>query len=57
MAKLIILGSSNAIASSDSENTHMVLVGEEHVVMIDCVNSPIRRLGEAGVDFNHPIIG
>jgi ribonuclease Z len=51
MAKLIILGSSNAISSIDNENTHMVLVGEERVVMIDCVNSPIRRLGQAGVDF------
>lgn len=51
MAKLIILGSSNALSSVESENTHMVLVGEEHVVMVDCVNSPIHRLGQAGVDF------
>ena len=51
MSKLIILGSSNAISSKDSENTHMVLVGEEHIVMVDCVNNPIHRLGQAGVDF------
>ncbi len=51
MAKLIILGSSNAISSKDSENTHMVLVGEERIVMIDCVNNPIHRLEQAGVDF------
>lgn len=51
MAKLIILGSSNAISSKDSENTHMVLVGEERIVMVDCVNNPIHRLGQAGVDF------
>ena len=51
MAKLIILGSSNALSSKDSENTHMVLVGEERIVMVDCVNSPIRRLEQAGVDF------
>jgi ribonuclease Z len=51
MAKLIILGSSNAISSKDSENTHMVLVGKERIVMIDCVNNPIHRLGKAGVDF------
>lgn len=51
MAKLIILGSSNALSSMESENTHMVLVGEERIVMVDCVNSPIHRLGQAGVDF------
>jgi len=51
MPKLTILGSSNAIASKDSENTHMVLVGEERIVMVDCVNNPIRRLEQAGVDF------
>jgi ribonuclease Z len=51
MAKLIILGSSNAISSKDSENTHMVLVGEERVVMVDCVNNPIHRLEQAGVNF------
>ena len=51
MPKLIILGSSNAIASKDSENTHMVLVGAERIVMVDCVNNPIRRLEQANVDF------
>ena len=51
MAKLIILGSSNALSSKDSENTHMVLVGEERIVMVDCVNNPIHRLEQAGVDF------
>jgi ribonuclease Z len=51
MAKLIILGSSNALSSKDSENTHMILVGEERIVMVDCVNSPIHRLEQAGVDF------
>jgi len=50
MAKLIILGSSNAVSSEGSENTHMVLVGEERIVMIDCVNNPIHRLAKAGVD-------
>ena len=51
MAKLIILGSSNALSSKDNENTHMVLVGKKHIVLIDCVNNPILRLGQAGVDF------
>jgi ribonuclease Z len=51
VAKLVILGSSNALSSRDSENTHMVLIGEERVVMIDCVNNPIHRLEQAGVNF------
>ena len=51
MSKLIILGSSNAISSRDSENTHMVLVGGERLVMVDCVNNPVHRLEQAGVDF------
>jgi ribonuclease Z len=51
MSKLIILGVSNAISSQASENTHMVLVGQERIVMVDCVNNPIHRLGQVGVDF------
>jgi ribonuclease Z len=51
MSKLIILGSSNAIASKDSENTHMVLVGAKRIVLVDCVNNPVRRLEHANVDF------
>jgi ribonuclease Z len=52
MAKLIILGSSNAIPDKAHENTHMVLVGEKRTVLIDCVNNPLLRLQEADVDFN-----
>ncbi len=52
MPRVIILGSSNAIASMDHENTHMVVVGEERTVLIDCVSNPIVRLEKAGLDFN-----
>jgi len=52
MAKLIILGSSNAVSSKDSENTHMVLVGETRAVLVDCVSNPIHRLDQVRVDFN-----
>jgi ribonuclease Z len=52
MAKLIILGSSNAIADEKHENTHMVLQARERTIMIDCVNNPILRLRRVGVDFN-----
>ena len=52
MPKVIILGSSNAIPTTDHENTHMVIVGEERTVLVDCVSNPILRLQRANVDFN-----
>jgi ribonuclease Z len=51
MAKLIFLGTSNAISGEGHENTHMVLVGESRTVLIDCPNSPFLRFQKAGVDF------
>jgi ribonuclease Z len=51
--KVIILGSSNAVPSKDHENTHMVIVGEERTILVDCVSNPVVRLEQAGVDFNH----
>lgn len=52
MPKVIILGSSNAIPSAEHENTHMVVVGRERAVLVDCVSNPILRLEKAGLDFN-----
>lgn len=52
MSKVIILGSSNAVPTKESENTHMVIVGKERTLLIDCVSNPIVRLEQAGVDFN-----
>jgi ribonuclease Z len=52
MIKLIFLGTSNAISDEDHENTHMVVVGEKRVVLIDCPNSPFLRFQKAGVDSN-----
>jgi ribonuclease Z len=52
MPKVIILGSSNAVPTRDSENTHMVIVGDERTLLIDSVSNPIQRLEQAGVDFN-----
>jgi len=50
MARVVILGSSNAVASEDHENTHMVIVAEERTILVDCVSSPLIRLRKAGVD-------
>ncbi len=52
MPKLIFLGTSNAIPDEHHENTHMVVVGEQRIVLIDCVNSPILRIKKVGLDFN-----
>ncbi len=52
MPKVIILGSSNAIPTKDSENTHLVIVGKEHMVLVDCVSNPVLRLEQAGLAFN-----
>jgi ribonuclease Z len=52
MSRLIFLGTSNAIPDENHENTHMLLVGEHRVVLIDCVDSPILRFQKVGVDFN-----
>ena len=50
MAKLIILGSANAIPDKNHENTHMVVIGEDHTLLIDCVSNPIVRLRRAGIE-------
>lgn len=53
MSKVIILGASNAIPTSESENTHMVIVGHDRMLLIDSVSNPILRLEQAGLDFNN----
>jgi ribonuclease Z len=52
MAKVIILGASNAIPTKESENTHLVVVGKDRTVLVDSVSNPILRLERAGLDFN-----
>ncbi|MGD0753146.1 MAG: ribonuclease Z [Anaerolineales bacterium] len=50
MVNIIFLGTSNAISDEKHENTHMVVVGEQRIVLIDCPNSPIVRFQKARVD-------
>jgi len=52
MTKIVILGSSNAVADGEHENTHLVIAGRERTVLVDCPGNPILRLERAGVDFN-----
>ena len=49
MVKVIILGSAYSIPDTTHENTHMVIVGKEKTVMIDCAGSPIPRLQQASI--------
>lgn len=49
MPKLVILGTASAVPDEEHDNTHMVLVGQEHTLLIDCVNNPVVRLKRAGV--------
>ncbi len=49
MASLIFLGTSNAIPSMQRENTHLLLSGEEHHILIDCAGNPFGRLEQTGV--------
>jgi ribonuclease Z len=50
MPKLIFLGTSNAIPDLQHENTHLALVSEKQLLMIDCVSNPIVRLSQAGLN-------
>lgn len=52
MGKVIILGSSNAIPTRNHENTHLVFLGDQRMVLVDCGGNPILRLEHAGLDFN-----
>jgi ribonuclease Z len=52
MTKLIVLGSSNAIPSLENENTHLLIQGNEHIVLVDCASNPIVRLEKIGLDIN-----
>jgi ribonuclease Z len=49
MAKLVILGSSNAVPTENRENSHFALTGERHTVLVDCPGNPVVRLPKAGI--------
>lgn len=50
MPKLIVLGSSTNIPDAAHENTHLALVDNERLVLIDGGGNPFVRLREAGLD-------
>jgi len=49
MTKLVILGSANAVTSLHHENAHMVIIGTENTLLIDCPANPLVLLQKLGV--------
>ncbi len=49
MAHLVILGTSNAIPAPGHDTTHLAVVDEAGVVLVDCSGTPTLRLGQAGI--------
>lgn len=50
MAKLILLGTAHAIPHLHQDNSHLLLVSSDRIVLIDTSTNPIVRLRQAGVD-------
>ncbi len=50
MAKLIVLGSSNAIPTQGHENTHFVFRIPGRIILVDCGPNPIVRLEQVSID-------
>jgi ribonuclease Z len=51
MAKLVILGSAGSVPDIEHDNTHMAIVDDEGVILIDCPGTPIVRLARADIPF------
>jgi len=52
MPKLIVLGTSDAVPDERHDNTHLLLIGEERRVLVDCASNPVMRLRKIGIDPN-----
>jgi ribonuclease Z len=50
MAKLVVLGTSFVIPDETHENTHLALLGESGLVLVDCPGRVMIRLRRAGLD-------
>lgn len=55
MTRLIFLGTAAALPDEQHENTHMALVGEQRLALIDCVGHPDLRLKRFGIDLTHQL--
>jgi ribonuclease Z len=50
MPLLKILGTSLAIPQKSRENTHMALLGEKRLILVDSAHNPVIHLQDAGID-------
>ncbi len=50
MAKIIILGTANAVSDEHHENTHLCVITEQRTILIDCVGNPMVHLRKAGIN-------
>lgn len=50
MAQVTILGSASAVPDLRHENTHLLVAGDQSVLLIDCPGSPHVRLEQAGIN-------
>lgn len=53
MAKLIFLGTAAAVADAKHENTHLAIVTDNRLLLIDCPGNPVVRMKQAGIDLTH----
>ncbi|MBZ0304496.1 MAG: MBL fold metallo-hydrolase [Anaerolineae bacterium] len=51
MARLIVLGSAAAVSDEYHDNTHLLLEGENSVVLIDCGSNPVVKLKRFGIHY------
>lgn len=50
MPKLLILGTSLAIPNPLHENTHLALIGENRLILVDSAHNPVIHLQHVGID-------
>jgi ribonuclease Z len=52
MGKIIILGTAAAIPSEGADNTHLVILSQKRIILVDTATNPILSLSKAGLDPN-----
>ena len=52
MEKITLLGSANAVAKADQQNTHLLIETNSRKIMVDCGDNPVASLSGAGVTIN-----
>lgn len=54
MAKLVILGSSDAVPKEDQLNAQLLLLGDQYSLMVDCGWNPVARIRQLAKDPDMP---